>query len=77
MRIMLLLMMKKNPKLIDASFNKNIIENYNNKITMFYSNDKITAKLEFQGENLLKKIHCKLVINEKEDNICEYIKYDE
>ena len=44
---------------------------------MFYSNDKITAKLEFQEKNLLKKINCKLVINEKEYNIYEYIKYDE
>ena len=46
MRIMLLLMMIKNPKLSDASFNKNIIidENYNNKITMIYNNDKIVVK---------------------------------
>ena len=44
---------------------------------MIYNNDKISAKLEFQGKNLLKKINCKLVINEKEYNICEYIKYDE
>ena len=43
---------------------------------MIYNNDKISAKLEFQGKNLLKKINCKLV-NEKEYNICEYIKYDE
>ena len=46
---------------------------------MIYNNDKIAAKFEFIGKSLLKKNkgNCKLVINEKEYNICEYIKYDE
>ena len=71
----------KNKALISDNFNKIIIndENDNNKITMIYQKDKNKREIRVLGEEFIinNKGNCKLIINKKEFNICECLKYDE
>ena len=52
-------------------------ENINNKIKMIYKNDKWSCRIRILGEEFVtnNKGNCKLVIDKKEYDICEYDKY--
>ena len=69
-----------NKKMIDDNFDKKIKinENNHNKITMIHKINNKENKIKILGKKFIKnnKENCRLIINKKEYDICEYIEYD-
>ena len=71
---------KGNLNVINNEINEKAIndEKRDNKITMIYSIDKESNEIRIMGRDFVRNNNrsCKMIINNKEYEICDYIKYD-